>query len=107
MLIAQLEILNKQGDLTLSKLWFYLQPSIKIIDSVYRLCLECKNKNGGMMLNIIYNLKCSSSDDEIKNLYNHFLSSSSEPFLNMLYDWLSWGIVDDPFKEFMIIEHDD
>lgn len=53
MLIAQLEILNKQGDLTLSKLWFYLQPSIKIIDSVYRLCLECKNKNGGMMLNII------------------------------------------------------
>lgn len=61
-----------------------MQPSIKIIDSIYRLCLDSKNKTGGVLLNIIYNLKCSSSDDEVKNLYEYFLKSSSEPFLNML-----------------------
>jgi hypothetical protein len=51
-----------KADLTLQKVWFYIQSSIKIMESLARLVQEVGNRKGGALLNVIYKVLINSSD---------------------------------------------
>lgn len=46
-----------------------------------------------------------ATDGEIYKLVYFLLQQAVGPFLEMLGKWIYYGIVDDNFSEFMIIEH--
>ena len=51
-----------KADLTLQKVWFYVQNSIRIMDNLKRLVVEAGNKKGGALLNVIYKLMISTDE---------------------------------------------
>jgi hypothetical protein len=51
-----------KADLTLQKIWFYIQSSIKMMESLARLVHEVGNRKGGALLNVVYRIMINSSD---------------------------------------------
>lgn len=83
LLVTQLDTEFMKADLTLQKVWFYLQNSIRIMDNLKRLAVDAGNKKGGALLNVIYKLMISSSDTSIRDF---FCIPSGEVFFALLLD---------------------
>lgn len=62
LLVTQLDTEFMKADLTLQKVWFYVQSSIRIMDNLARLVSESGHKKGGALLNVVYRLMINSSD---------------------------------------------
>ncbi len=80
LLVTQLDTEFMKADLTLQKVWFYVQNSIRIMDNLKRLVVEAGNKKGGALLNVIYKLMISSSDASIKDFFAFLLEKASLPY---------------------------
>lgn len=84
LLVTQLDTEFMKGDLTLQKLWFYSQPSLKILENLNKLTLESTNKKGGALLNVIYKYMMNSSDRTVKELFSFLLEKAAQPYLDVL-----------------------
>jgi gamma-tubulin complex component 2 len=62
LLVTQLDTEFMKADLTLQKVWFYVQSTMKIMDILARLVVEAGNRKGGALLNVIYKVMINSSD---------------------------------------------
>ena len=51
---TQLDTEFQKSDLTLQKVWFYIQSSLRLMENLRRLSKEAHNKKGGALLNVIY-----------------------------------------------------
>jgi len=105
LLVTQLDTEFNNADLTLQKVWFYVQNSIRIMESLKRLVVEAGNKKGGALLNVIYRLMINSSDKSIRDLFEFILEKSSVPYITILKKWIFEGILDDHFEEFIVKEN--
>ncbi len=56
------------------------------------------------MLTVLYKHLLIATDSEIHQLVYALLQHAVFPFLEMLGKWIYYGMVDDKFKEFMIVE---
>lgn len=129
--ICQLENLQRKGNLSLQKLWYYVSPImgfmeilasiIKVINKVEKLkqkklfknCLFIKNnKNlkkgdccGSGVINILYEkVLIYSGDPKLQELILYLAQTASKPYMEMLEDWIYKGQINDPYNEFMIAE---
>ena len=62
LLVTQLDTEFMKADLTLQKVWFYVQNSIRIMENLKRLVVAAGNRKGGALLNVLYKLMINSSD---------------------------------------------
>ncbi len=61
---------------------------------------------GGLVLQIIQErLDDFEGDPSSKSFLTELLRQASSPYISMLNNWLQYGIILDPYKEFMINEH--
>jgi len=81
LLITQLDTEFNNANLSLQKIWFYVQNSIRIMESLKRLVIEAGDKKGGSLLNVIYRLMINSSDRSIRDLYEFILEKSAAPYI--------------------------
>jgi len=49
----------------------------------------------------------TSTDEELYNMYEFLIQKSIKPYILILEKWVGYGILDDPYKEFFIIENID
>ena len=105
LLVTQLDTEFMKADLTLQKVWFYLQNSIRIMDNLKRLAVDAGNKKGGALLNVIYKLMISSSDASIRDFFAFLLEKASYPYFQILKKWIFSGVLEDPFEEFIVKEN--
>jgi len=105
LLVTQLDTEFMKADLTLQKVWFYVQNSIRIMDNLKRLVVESGNKKGGALLNVMYRLMVNSSDASIKDLFAFLLEKASLPYFQILKKWIFSGVLEDPFSEFIVKEN--
>ncbi|ODV88790.1 hypothetical protein CANCADRAFT_128757 [Tortispora caseinolytica NRRL Y-17796] len=60
---------------------------------------------GGAVLRIISSCRSTHAGDPAAiELYSLLLEKASKPYMAMLHKWLCYGIIDDPYHEFMIRE---
>ena len=95
-------------------LWYYLSPSIETFQFLDTMINSlCKTKNnwktdlmiGGSLLSFLADLIVRSGGNPVsKKLYSHLLQNSYSPFGSMLNQWVCFGELNDPYKEFMICE---
>lgn len=102
--ITQIDAEFSKGDLTIQKLWFYLQPCLRTMESLSKFVNEAENLKGGAMLNAIYKSMISASDPQNKKLYSFLMEKASVPYLEMLSTWIHFGEIVDPYEEFLIKE---
>ncbi|XP_037352345.1 gamma-tubulin complex component 2 [Talpa occidentalis] len=108
-LVTQLEQLQRQGLLSLQKLWFYVQPAMRTMDILASLATavdkgEC---GGGATLSLLHDRSLSyTGDSQAQELCLFLTKAASAPYFEMLERWIYRGIINDPYSEFMVEEHE-
>jgi gamma-tubulin complex component 2 len=104
-LAAQLETLHNQSKLTLQKFWFYVQPSMRVLQLLKEITRDAitTNARGGNLINLIYNKSVTAvSDKKTEELFTYLLTKASQPYFDMLTLWVYNGVVRDPYCEFCV-----
>jgi gamma-tubulin complex component 2 len=97
LLVTQLDTEFMKADLTLQKVWFYVQNSLRIMENLKRLVSAAGNRKGGALLNVLYKLMINSSDASIRDLFAFLLEKASLPYFTILKKWIFSGVLEDPF----------
>ena len=108
-LVCQLEHQFVQEQLSLQKLWFYIQPTLRVFGLLERLVgiLTKTHSVGGALLNVIHAQTIAIGHDDDTHAALHFLlQQSSMPFFEILGLWVHEGVIDDPYDEFFINEQE-
>ena len=107
--INQLDVLFKQDQISLQKLYYHLQTGAwKTMDILDRLTGDIirENAKGGALLNIIQQVsKSISTDDKTLKLFNFILNKACAPYFEMMEMWIFKGEIQDTYKEFFIEEN--
>eukprot|EP00501_MAST-03F_sp_TOSAG23-6_P000895 GSMAST32.ASY1.ANO1.931.1 assembled CDS len=80
--LTQLEHKYRMSQLSVQKLWFYVQNSLHLMQSLKKVC----NANA-------------------QQLFHFLTKKSAAPYLRMLEQWIYRGVVNDNHSEFMISEN--
>lgn len=105
---AQLESQHLQGELTLQKMWYYVQPCLHALDIAARVSVSISKGGcrGGKTLSTLHTLTSGYTGDErSQELCVHLAKAACEPYFEMLGYWVFQGEVRDPYGEFMVQEH--
>lgn len=102
--ITQIDVELEKNDLTLQKLWYYLQPCMRTLECLHKFVEEAENLKGGALLNTIFKSMLSSSDAIHKKLFTFLLEKASVPYLDMLSKWIHYGEIEDIYEEFLVKE---
>jgi gamma-tubulin complex component 2 len=108
LMIAQLEHQLRGGKLTLQALWYYVQPPMAALRLVATIAAEASPRRlrGAGLLSLLHNkVGALMGDADAHKLALRLLRAAAEPYFSMLEKWLTQGIVDDPYSEFMIQEN--
>lgn len=115
-LVAQLEHQLSLSQLSLQKLWFFVQPAMQTLRALHSLVLDIESDSsgkgdrgttlrGGMLLNVLHaHAVAAGGEQHTTKLLSFILQESAAPYLGMLHTWIHQGIVQDPYGEFMIEE---
>ncbi|OMJ86157.1 hypothetical protein SteCoe_12356 [Stentor coeruleus] len=103
--IIQIDAELEKGELTLPKLWFYIQPCMRTLECLNKFVEEAEHQKGGALLNTLFKSMLSASDAIHKKLFAFLLEKASVPYLEMLSKWIHFGEIEDPYEEFLIKEH--
>ncbi|KAJ7345362.1 hypothetical protein JRQ81_001312 [Phrynocephalus forsythii] len=108
-LVTQLEHLQRQGLLSLQKLWFYIQPTLRTMEILASLASsvdkgEC---TGGSTLSLLHDKTFNyTGDSQAQELCLYLTKAASVPYFEILEKWIYRGIINDPYSEFMVEEHE-
>ena len=91
---------------TLNSLWYALQPSIELLQTLSSILPSITNLKGGVCLNVLY-AKVSeySTTTKISNILTELMVSASRPMYEMIHDWISSGAITDNYNEFFIVSN--
>ncbi|RMZ99511.1 gamma-tubulin complex component [Brachionus plicatilis] len=108
--ICQLENLQRKGNLSLQKLWYYVNPIMGFMDILASI-IKVINKGdccGSAVIDILYEkVLAYSGDPKLQELIFYLAQTTSRPYFEMLQDWIFKGQINDPYNEFMISEDKD
>lgn len=108
-LITQLEHLQRQGLLSLQKLWFYIQPTMRTMQ-ILALLTSSLDKGacmGGSTLSLLHDRTFGyTGDSQAQELCLYLTKAASVPYFEILEKWVYRGVIVDPYSEFMVEEHE-
>nr|XP_033796696.1 gamma-tubulin complex component 2 isoform X2 [Geotrypetes seraphini] len=108
-LITQLEHLQRQGLLSLQKLWFYIQPTMRTMEILALLTTSLDKGEclGGSTLSLLHDRTFNyTGDNQAQELCLYLTKAASVPYFEILEKWIYRGIINDPYSEFMVEEHE-
>ena len=107
-LVAQLELQYNLQQLSLQKLWYYIQPSLKSLEILSSIAVSIQSASckGGPVLSILHDKAQSlTGDDKAQELCLHLTQAAAVPYFEIMEQWIYKGIVHDPYQEFMVEDH--
>lgn len=108
-LVVQLEQQFKLGQLTLQKMWFYLQSTMKLLDILASVANSINRGKciGGAVLSLLHEKTASMIGDSKSSQLLLFLTQSAcAPYMELVGKWIYRGIIVDPYAEFMVEENE-
>ncbi|XP_064418571.1 gamma-tubulin complex component 2 [Latimeria chalumnae] len=108
-LVTQLEHLQRQGMLSLQKLWFYIQPTMRTMEILASLATSVEKGEcmGGSTLSLLHDRTFNyTGDSQAQELCLYLTKAASVPYFEILEKWIYRGIINDPYSEFMVEEHE-
>ncbi|XP_025097324.1 gamma-tubulin complex component 2-like [Pomacea canaliculata] len=108
-LVAQLEHQYRVGQLSLQKMWFYLQPTMRTLDILASIANSINRGEciGGAVLSLLHE-KTSNliGDAKSQELCLYLTQSACIPYFEILEKWIFKGVIRDPFSEFLVEENE-
>jgi len=109
--VAQLETQFRAGDLTLNKVWFYVQPTLRTM-TLLATTAETVAKlgaRGGRTLSLLHEklreARSGGSEAEAA-VAAHLARSAAKPFFRTLARWVHTGVIDDPGRDFFVEDNE-
>ncbi len=95
---------TKAESLTMKSIYYQITPSLhsmSILENATVAVSECK---GGELINALWSLDTRSymGDSVAKKVLGILLQKASEPYMDMMSEWLQTGKLNDPYEEFMV-----
>mmetsp|Transcript_14171 Transcript_14171/g.27546 ORF Transcript_14171/g.27546 Transcript_14171/m.27546 type:complete len:1328 (-) Transcript_14171:56-4039(-) len=106
-LVAQLEHEKNGQRLSLQKLWFYVQPSMRVLHVLASVARRSEASTGGVLLNLVHDLASRGGDAKARSVYHYLVQHATVPYLEMLELWIYHGVIRDPYNEFMVYVDED
>ncbi|KAL3685944.1 hypothetical protein R1sor_003966 [Riccia sorocarpa] len=107
-MIAQLEHQFRLTRLSLQGLWFFCQPMMGVMSALSAVVQKAnvKNISGAAMLNLLQSQATAmAGDSSARALLQKLTQAASAPYFGILERWISEGVIDDPYGEFLIDEN--
>ncbi|XP_028391404.1 gamma-tubulin complex component 2-like [Dendronephthya gigantea] len=107
--VAQLEHQFNQGELSLQKLWFLIQPCLGRMDVLSSIAeaIETAQCKGGAVLTLLHERTTNLTGDATsQDLYLWLTQAACVPYFDMLEQWIYKGLVNDPYLEFLVAEQE-
>nr|XP_042898815.1 gamma-tubulin complex component 2 isoform X2 [Parasteatoda tepidariorum] len=108
-LVSQLESQHLQHNLTLQKLWFYLQPSLTTLETIAEIASTLKKKNyfGGAVLSFLHeNTSSLTGSSKSQEICHSLTRAASLPYFEILEKWIYKGIISDCYSEFLVEDNE-
>lgn len=106
--VAQLEHQLHLNQLSLHKLWYYVQPCMATLSVLNRIATSVVRGScrGGKTLSTLHAITTGYIGDvRTQELCLHLTRAACQPYFASLGQWVYSGLVHDPYSEFMIREH--
>ena len=106
--VAQLEHQLLLNQLSLQKLWYYMQPCMTTLSILARVAIAVSRGScrGGKTLTTLHAITTGYiGEARAQELCLHLTRAACQPYFNSLGEWIYCGVVHDPYAEFMIREH--
>ncbi|KAJ8938379.1 hypothetical protein NQ318_022878 [Aromia moschata] len=100
--IIQLESEFRANNLTLQKLWFFVQRNMQSLGIAANIAssISKSGAKGGNVLSLLHeNVIGSIGDERAQQLCLKLMEAACEPYMKMLGMWIYRGIISDPIKE--------
>ncbi|CAM6105487.1 unnamed protein product [Calypogeia fissa] len=107
-MVAQLEHQFHRARLSLQGLWFFCQPMMGLMQALASVVQKAaaKNLTGAAILNLLQSqAKAMAGDSSGRALLQKLTQAASVPYFGILEKWVSEGVIDDPYGEFLIDEN--
>ena len=107
--VAQLEHQLLLNQLSLQKLWYYVQPCMATLSVLARIATAMSRGmcRGGKTLTTLHAITTGYiGEARTQELCLHLTQAAGRPYFASLGEWVYSGVVHDPYSEFMIMEHD-
>ncbi|KAL2653900.1 hypothetical protein R1flu_022028 [Riccia fluitans] len=107
-MIAQLEYQFRLTRLSLQGLWFFCQPMMGAMSALSAVVQKAnvKNLSGAAILNLLQSQATAmAGDTSARSLLQNLTQAASAPYFGILERWISEGVIDDPYGEFLIDEN--
>ena len=107
--VAQLEHQLHLNQLSLQKLWYYVQPCMATLSVLDRIATTVSRGScrGGKTLTTLHTITTGYiGEARTQELCLHLARVACQPYFTSLGQWVYCGLVHDPYSEFMIWEHD-
>ncbi|XP_054718051.1 gamma-tubulin complex component 2-like [Uloborus diversus] len=107
--VSQLENQHLQDELTLQKLWFYIQSSMDTMETIAKIAsiLTKGNCFGGNVLTALHEHTASLIGSTKSQEICHTLTrAASCPYFEILDKWIYKGIISDPYSEFLVEDNE-
>lgn len=107
--VAQLEHQLLLSQLSLQKLWYYVQPCMATLGVLAGVATAVSRGScrGGKTLTTLHTITTGYiGEAKTQALCLHLTQSACQPYFESLREWIYCGVVHDPYSEFMIKEHE-
>ncbi|XP_076348938.1 gamma-tubulin complex component 2-like isoform X2 [Tachypleus tridentatus] len=108
-LIAQLEHQHRQHALSLQKVWFYLQPSLRTMEVLASIANTINKGDcfGGSVLSVLHDRTAAlTGDPKAQDLCFYLTQAACVPYFEILEKWIYKGIISDTYSEFLVEDNE-
>ncbi|XP_017775913.1 PREDICTED: gamma-tubulin complex component 2-like isoform X2 [Nicrophorus vespilloides] len=107
--ITQLESEFQSGNLTLHKMWYYIQKNFHSLGIVSDIATTINKSEscGGKVLSLLHeNIAGYIGDSRAQDLCVTLMQAACVPYMKMLGMWIYKGIISDPIHEFLVEDNE-
>ncbi|XP_032597253.1 gamma-tubulin complex component 2 homolog isoform X2 [Drosophila grimshawi] len=108
-LISQAEEELHENQLSLSKLQYYLQPTMWVLHAICTFVVEMQTNNchGAAVLSLLgVHIKRLEGDKSAQEAIISLAQKAAAPYMTMLQAWIQKGIIVDPTREFLVEDNE-
>ena len=108
--VTQLETQHRRGELTLNKIWFFIQPTLATMAMLADICtnIEKMSARGGKTISLLHQLFMSQAggNDNCRAVALFLVESAAKPYFEILSRWLHRGLIIDSGKDFFVEDNE-
>ncbi|CAA9995420.1 unnamed protein product, partial [Nesidiocoris tenuis] len=104
-MVADTEERLANGTFTLAAMWSEVQGHMKKLSILHQIVNCVGDSRGGATLTALHeSVTLTMADETARQIFYHATKEASVPFFETLSKWIYCGVIDDLYKEFMIVE---